>query len=113
MPARKQDLFSIPQKKNQASILEETWLLNLRQIDDTITVRAKENCAVQPAFTFHEGATNQKLVLGAMHKSAIPERLENGNILNPRNPTFVVVGQENETVTMKHAWLVLLFRDPI
>jgi hypothetical protein len=43
LPARKQDLFSIPQKKNKASILEETWLLHLAEIDDTITAGAKEH----------------------------------------------------------------------
>jgi hypothetical protein len=43
LPARKQDLFSIPQKKNEASILEETRLHHLAEIDDTITAGAKEH----------------------------------------------------------------------
>ena len=43
LPARKQDLFSILQKKNEASILEETCLLHLAEIDDTITAGAKED----------------------------------------------------------------------
>jgi hypothetical protein len=43
LPARKQDLFSILQKKNEASILEETYLLHLAEIDDTITAGAKED----------------------------------------------------------------------
>jgi hypothetical protein len=48
-----------------------------------------------------------------MDERGIPERLENGNVLEPREPTFAIVGQENETVTMKYVWLVFLFRNPI
>ena len=43
LPARKQDLFSIPQKKNEASIFEETRLHHLAEIDDTITAGPKEH----------------------------------------------------------------------
>jgi hypothetical protein len=48
-----------------------------------------------------------------MDERGIPERLENGNVLDPREPTFAIVGQENEIVTMKYVWLVFLFRNPI
>ena len=38
-----------------------------------------------------------------MDKRGIPERLKNGNVLDPCEPTFaIVVGQENEIVTMKY-----------
>ena len=43
-----------------------------------------------------------------MDERGIPERLENGNVLDPREPTFAIVGQENEIVTMKYVWLALL-----
>jgi hypothetical protein len=43
LPTRKQNLFSVPQKKTEASIFEETWLLHLAEIDDTITAGAKED----------------------------------------------------------------------
>jgi len=46
-----------------------------------------------------------------MDERGIPERLKNGNVLNPRQPTFViVVGQENEIVTMKYVSLALRSR---
>jgi hypothetical protein len=48
-----------------------------------------------------------------MDERGIPERFENGNVLDPREPTFAIVGQENETVTMKYVWLFFLFRNPI
>ena len=41
-----------------------------------------------------------------MDERGIPERLKNGNVLDPREPTFaIVVGQENEIVTMKYVSL--------
>ncbi|HEY5741452.1 MAG TPA: hypothetical protein VIS99_02835 [Terrimicrobiaceae bacterium] len=45
-----------------------------------------------------EGATNEELVLGEMEERGIPERLKNGNVLDPCEPTFaIVVGQEHES----------------
>jgi hypothetical protein len=80
----------------------------LAEIDDTITAGAKEDWAVQPAPNFHEGATNEELVFGEMDERGISERLKNGNVLDPREPTFaIVVGQENEIVTMKYVSLAL------
>jgi hypothetical protein len=43
-----------------------------------------------------------------MHERGILERLENGNVLDPRKPTFAMVGQENEIVTMKYVLIALL-----
>ena len=43
-----------------------------------------------------------------MDERGIPERHKNGNVLEPREPTFaIVVGQENEIVTMKYVSLAL------
>ena len=57
---------------------------------------------------FPEGAANKEIVLGKMDERGIPGRLENGNVLDPREPTFaIVVGQENEIVTMKYVSLAL------
>jgi hypothetical protein len=85
----------------------------LAEIDDTITAGAKEDWGIQSPLTFHEGSTNQEVLLGEMDERGIPERFENGNVLDPREPTFAIVGQENETVTMKYVWLFFLFRNPI
>ena len=41
-----------------------------------------------------------------MDERGIPGRLKNGNVLDPRKPTFALVSQENEIVTMKYSgWL--------
>ena len=83
-------------------------MLHLAEIDDTITAGAKEDRAVQPAPNFHEGATNEELILGEVDERGIPERLKNGNVLDLREPTFaIVVCQENEIVTMKYVSLAL------
>lgn len=81
-------------------------MLNLAEIDDAITTGAKEDRAVQPALAFPERATNKELFLGKMDERGIPGRLENGNVLDPRKPTFALVSKENEIVTMKYSgWL--------
>ena len=43
-----------------------------------------------------------------MDERGILERLENENVLDPRKPTFAMVGQDNEIVTMKYVWIALL-----
>jgi hypothetical protein len=42
-----------------------------------------------------------------MDERGISERLENRNVQDPRDPTFAIVGQEDEIVALKYVWLTL------
>jgi hypothetical protein len=42
-----------------------------------------------------------------MDERGIPERLENGNVIDPREPTFAIVSQQNEIVTIKYGLYAL------
>jgi hypothetical protein len=71
-------------------------------LDNTAPAGAKENGAVQPSLAVAERAPNEKVAVGKMDERKIPARFEKRNVLNPHDPTFDIVSQENEIVPMKY-----------
>jgi hypothetical protein len=77
----------------------------LAEVDNTAPACAKEDGAVQPALAVPESAPNEKLAVGKMDARKIPARFEKINVLDSHDPTFDIVSQENEIVTMKYGGL--------
>jgi hypothetical protein len=80
-------------------------LFHLAEVDNTAPAGAKEDGAVQPALAVPESAPNEKLAVGKMDARKIPARFEKINVLDSHDPTFDIVSQENEIVTMKYGGL--------
>jgi hypothetical protein len=74
----------------------------LAQVDNTVPPGANEDGAVQPALAVLEGAPNEKLAVRKMDERKIPVGFEKRNVLNPHDPRFDIVSQENEIVTIKY-----------
>jgi hypothetical protein len=72
------------------------------EVDNAAPAGAKEDGGVQPALAVPERAPNEKLAVGKMHERKIPPRFEKRNILDPHDPRFDIVSQENEIVTIKY-----------
>jgi hypothetical protein len=102
LSARKHDLFSVLEQKNEASVIAQSWLFDLAEVDNTVPAGAKEDGAVQPALAVLEGAPNEKLAVRKMDERKIPVGFEERNVLNPHDPIFDIVSQENEIVTRKY-----------
>jgi len=102
LSARKHDLFSVLEQKNETSVFAQSWLFDLAEVDNTVPAGAKEDGAVQPALAVLEGAPNKKLAVRKMDERKIPVGFEKRNVLNPHDPIFDIVSQENEIVTMKY-----------
>ncbi len=108
LSARKHDLFSVLKQKKDAFIFEETWLFHVAEVDYTVPAGAKEDGAIQPALAVSEGAPNEKSVIEEMDKRTITARFEERNVLDPHDPTFDIVIQQNKIVAMKHGGLAFL-----
>ena len=52
LPPREHDLFSELEQKNEASVIAQSWLFDLAEVDNTVPAGAKEDGAVQPALAF-------------------------------------------------------------
>jgi hypothetical protein len=77
-------------------------LFDLAEVDNTVPPGAKEDGAVQPTFAVRERAPDEKLAVGKMDERKIPVGFEKRNVLNPHDPIFDIVIQENEIVTIKY-----------
>jgi hypothetical protein len=78
------------------------------EVDYTAPACAKEDGAVQPALAVSEGAPNEKPVIEEMDERTITARFEKRNVLDAYDPTFDLVIQQNEIVTMKYGGLAFL-----
>ena len=74
----------------------------MAEVDNTVPASAKEHGAVQPTFAVREKAPDENLAVGKMGDRKIPVGFEKRNVLNPHDPIFDIVSQENEIVTMKY-----------
>ena len=83
-------------------------MFHVVEVDYTTTAGAKEGGVLQPALAVSEGAPNEKLVIEEMHERAIAARFEKRNVLDAHDPTFDIVIQQNEIVTVKYGRLALL-----
>ena len=63
---RKRDLFSVLEQKNEASVIAQSWLFDLAEVDNTASAGSKEGGTVQTALTLLEGAPHEKLAVGKM-----------------------------------------------
>ena len=63
---------------------------------------------VQPALAVPERAPTEKLAVGKMHERKIPTRFKQRNVLDPHDPTFDIVSQEDEIVTIEYGGQALL-----
>jgi hypothetical protein len=77
-------------------------LFHVAEVDNTAPAGAKEDGAVQPTFAVRERAPNEKLAVGNMDERKTPARFEERDALNPHDPRFDIVSQENEIVTIKY-----------
>jgi hypothetical protein len=64
LPARKHDLFSVLEQKNEASVIAQSWFFHVAEVDYTTTAGAKEGGVLQPALAVSEGAPNDNLPTG-------------------------------------------------
>jgi len=48
LPPRKHDLFSVLEQKNEVSVIAQSWLFDLAEVDNTASAGAEEDGAVQP-----------------------------------------------------------------
>jgi hypothetical protein len=83
-------------------------LFHVVEVDYTTTAGAKEGGVLQPALAVCEGAPNEKLVIQEMDERTITTRFEKRNVLDAHDPTFDIVIQQNEIVTMKYGGLAFL-----
>ena len=83
-------------------------MFHVAEVDYTVPAGAKEDGAIQPALAVSEGAPNEKSVIEEMDKRTITERFEERNVLDPHDPTFDIVIQQNEIVTKKYFGLAFL-----
>ena len=77
-------------------------------VDNTAPARAKEDGSVQPSLAVGERTPNDKVAAGKMDERKIPARFEKRNVLDPHDPTFDIVSQENEVAPMKYDGLAFL-----
>jgi hypothetical protein len=66
LPPRKHDLFSVLEQKNEVSVIAQSWLFHVAEVDNTASAGSKEAGTVQTALTFLEGAPHEKLAVGKM-----------------------------------------------
>ena len=66
LPPRKHDLFSVLEQKNEVSVIAQTWLFHVAEVDNTASAGSKEGGTVQTALTVLEGAPHEKLAVGKM-----------------------------------------------
>jgi hypothetical protein len=83
-------------------------LSHLAEVDYTTTAGAKEGGVVQSALAVSEGAPNEKPVIEEMDERTIKVRFKKRNILDPYDPTFPAVSQQNEIIAMKYRWRAFL-----
>ena len=83
-------------------------MFHVAEVDYTTTAGAKEGGVVQPALAVSEGAPNEKPVIEEMDERTITARFEKRNVLDAHDPTFDIVIQQNEIVTMKCGGLAFL-----
>ena len=83
-------------------------MFHLAEVDYTTPAGAKEGGVVQPALAVSEGAPNEKPVIEEMDERTITARFEKRNVLDAHDPTFDIVIQQNEIVTMKYGRLAFL-----
>jgi len=102
LPPRKHDLFSVLEQKNEVSVIAQSWLFDLAEVDNTASAGAKEGGVVQPALAVLEGAPTKKLAVRKMDERKTPVCFEKRNVLNPHDPIYDIVSQENEIVAMKY-----------
>ena len=93
MPPRKHDLFSVLEQKNEVSVIAQSWLFDLAEVDNTASAGSKEGGVVQPALAVSEGAPNEKPVIEEMDERIIKARFKKRNVLDPKDPTFDTVSQ--------------------
>ena len=77
-------------------------MFHVAEVDYTTTAGAKEGGVLQPALAVSEGAPNEKPVIEEMDERTITARFEKRNVLDAHDPTFDIVIQQNEIVTMKY-----------
>jgi hypothetical protein len=80
----------------------------LAEVDNTVPAGAKEHGAVQPTFAVRERAPDENLAVGKMGDRKILVGFEKRNVLDPHDPMFDIVIQQNEIVTMKYGGLAFL-----
>ena len=77
-------------------------MFHVAEVDYTTPAGAKEGGVVQPALAVSEGAPNEKPVIEEMDERTVTARFEKRNVLDPHDPRFAIVSQENEIVTIKY-----------
>ena len=80
----------------------------MAKVDNAAPAGAKEDGVVQSALAVPERAPAEKLAAGKMHERKIPTRFEKRNVLGPHDPTFDIVSQKDEIVTIKYGGQALL-----
>ena len=83
-------------------------MFHVAEVDYTTTAGPKEGGVVQPALAVSEGAPNEKPVIEEMDERTIKAGFEKRNVLDPYDPTFHTVSQQNEIVAMKYGGLAFL-----
>ena len=83
-------------------------MFHVAEVDYTTTAGAKEGGVLQPALAVSEGAPNEKPVIEEMDERTIKARFKKRNVLDAHDPTFDIVIQQNEIVTMKYGRLAFL-----
>ena len=83
-------------------------MFHVAEVDYTTPAGAKEGGVVQPALAVSEGAPNEKPVIEEMDERMIKARFKKRNVLDPYDPTFHPVSQQNEIVAMKYRGLAFL-----
>jgi hypothetical protein len=80
------------------SQVKQPRLLEDESIFFSAKARKKEDRAVQPALAVSEDAPNEKPVIEEMDERTLTARFEKRNVLDPHDPTFDIVIQQNEIV---------------
>lgn len=78
--ARYDDLFAVPENKDEACATKAACLFHVAEVDDTVTRGAKEGGAVQPALAVLEGAPYESRAVGEMDARIILAGFKNGNV---------------------------------
>ena len=108
LPPRKDVLFSVLEQKNEVSSLLSRGCFDLAEVDNTTSAGSKEGGVLQPALAVSEGAPNEKFAIEEMDERIIKARFKKRNVLDPKDPTFDTVSQQNGIVAMKYGGLAFL-----
>jgi hypothetical protein len=89
--ARYDDLFAVPENKDEACATKAACLFHVAEVDDAITRGSEEGGTAQPALAVCEGAPDESRTLAEMEARMFPASFKKGNVCNPNYPTFIFV----------------------